>query len=147
MCLDNIFFLNVVFLLGRLKKYNKIIFLQKSRVTQKLNIDTKVIICVRNFNSNLYNNEWLTVYYYYYYWMIRCIQFWLWKHIFITVPSICLYCNVLIHCLLLTLYKSAPHATGVNPDITLWAASGLPVGHHWLKSIAKKCNKCNIPVN
>ena len=61
MCLDNIFFLNVVFLLGRLKKYNKMIFLQKSRLTPKLNIDTKVITCVRNFNSNLYNSEWLTV--------------------------------------------------------------------------------------
>ena len=65
MCLDNIFFLNVVFLLGRLKKYNKIIFLQISRLTPKLNIDIKVIICVRNFNSNLYNNEWLTGYFYF----------------------------------------------------------------------------------
>ena len=51
--------------------------------------------------------------------MIRCFQFWLRKHIFITVSLICLYCNVLIHCLLLTLYKSAPHATGSFTWLTL----------------------------
>ena len=97
MWLYNVIFLNVVFLLGRFKKYNnnKIIILQKSRPTPKLNIDTKVKTCVRHFNSILYYICCCCC------WMIRCIQFWLREHTFITVPSfVCTVMSwLIVYCL------------------------------------------------